>query len=145
MDVGLALEIHASIDHRSSAIHSLGDEIEALFRERSYGVGLEHLFIGIILTMPGDDPLHPVRRFRFRKTERVKLQRGVLELHNSASYDVKPDFDFVRDHSGDSLRLYLSRLLFESTDVLITHTGKFPDFDVAAFRSDFSTLAARPN
>ncbi len=136
MQVGLALEIDISILSMGDIVTALDDRLTEYFREKDYGSGLAHLFIGVILTGPGSETLHPVRDLKFKK--RVKYsQPPKVDLQNVAEYDVKPSFDIFSQLSGEQARDYLAKVLVDSLDILDTHKEKYPDFALARFKEDF--------
>jgi hypothetical protein len=48
-------------------VTELDDKLKEFFRDKSYGPDVENFTIGIILTSPDVDHLHPVRGLKYRK------------------------------------------------------------------------------
>jgi hypothetical protein len=134
MNVGLALEIDASIDSMSDVVTELDDTVKKWFRERSYGSDVASVFIGIVLTTPASERLHPVRDLKFKK--RVRFTIPKVDLENVVEYDVKPNFEIFSKLSPPQAREYLAGLIVESTEVMTRHQSKFPNFDIARFKED---------
>lgn len=135
MNVGVALKIDASIDDRSSVVTELDDKLKEFFRDRSYGEDIENFTIGIILTSPDVDHLHPVTGLEYRKS--LLFTNPRIELNNVVEYSVRPNFDLFTQLSLPQARDYLSRLLVQSTAILEAHKDKFPRFDAGRFIEDF--------
>jgi hypothetical protein len=136
MNVGVALQIDASIDDRSEVVTELDDKLKEFFRDKSYGPDVENFTIGIILTSPDVDHLHPVRGLKYRK--HLVFKHPPMEFNNVVEYDVRPDFDLFSQLSLPQAREYLSRLLAQSTTILEANKGKFPRFEVEKFVRDFN-------
>jgi hypothetical protein len=136
MNVGVALEIDASIDDRSEVVTELDDKLKEFFRDKSYGPDVENFTIGIILTSPDVDHLHPVRGLKYRK--HLVFKHPPAEFTNVVEYDVRPDFDLFSQLSLPQAREYLSRLLAQSTTILEADKGRFPRFEVEKFVRDFN-------
>jgi hypothetical protein len=134
MNVGLALEIDASIDSMSDVVTELDDTVKKWFRERSYGSDVANVFIGIVLTTPASERLHPVRDLKFKK--RVRFTIPKVDLENVVEFDVKPNFEIFSKLSPPQAREYLAGLIVESTEVMTRHQSKFPNFDIARFKED---------
>lgn len=140
MNVGLAIESDRAVEHLMPAVLGVNNAIEAFFVEREYGPDVIEVIIGLILmTGPTSERLHPVRPFQYRRfdTERSRITGGVIEIHNSASWDVKPDFAAFSSMDLKGARDYLCESLIASTACLEEHRSEFPDFDVSRFRGDF--------
>jgi len=142
MNVGLAIESDITVEHLMPAVLGVNNAIEEFFVDREYGPDVIEVIIGLILmTGPTSERLHPVRPFEYRRfdTERSRITGGVIEIHKSATWDVKPDFATFNGQSLGGARDYLCEALIASTAVLEEHRSEYPDFDVARFRADFET------
>lgn len=140
MNVGLGIEYHFSVEHLMPAVRGVNNAIEAYFSDKEYGFDLIDITIGLNLTGPKSERLHPVRPFKYKKLDRVKHPGTgqIMEFHNSASWDVKPDFAKFSGQGLDGARDYLCEALIASTAVLEAYRDQYPDFDVACFRADFA-------
>ena len=124
------------------AVLDVNNAIEGFFVDRDYGPDVIEVIIGLILmTGTTSERLHPVRAFEYRRfdTEISRITGGVIEIHKSATWDVKPDFAIFSGQGLEGARDSLCEALIASTEVLEKHRGQYPDFDVAGFRSDFAT------
>lgn len=139
MNVGLGIESHFSVEHLMPAVLGVSNVLEVCFADREYGSDLIDITIGMILTGPGSEKLHPVRPFDYSRLKRVKHPGTghIIEIHNSAGWDVKPDFAVFSGMSLGEARDYLCEDLIASTACLEEHHNEFPDFDVTRFRADF--------
>jgi hypothetical protein len=142
MDVGLAIESDVSVEHLMPAVRGVNNAIEAYFVDRDYGSDLTNIGIGMILvTGPISERLHSVRPFRYRRFDREKsrITGEIFEIHTTAEWDVKPDFEKFSAMRSDDARDYLCEALIASTACLEEHRNQFPDFDVSRFRNDFES------
>lgn len=139
MDVGLAIEYHFSVEHLMPAVLGVNNALKACFTDRAYGSDLSNIAIGMILTGPGSERLHPVRPFDYSRLKRVKHPGTghIMEIRNSAGWDVKPDFTAFSGMNLEGARDYLCEALIVSTACLEEHHSQYPDFDVTRFRADF--------
>jgi hypothetical protein len=134
MHFGFGIEIDHSIDRFSRLAIALEDEINRCCGKKHYGSDLQHISVGLILTNPEGNDMHPIRPFRFTKLVKIALIKK--ELHNVAEYDIKPNFPRVRQMTDTEFRRHLCHLLIESTETLERHRTKYPNFDVERFRGD---------
>lgn len=136
MRVGLALEIDSTLDHLASVVAEIDRAFKSFFSDREYGNDVENIFVGIILTGPGSERTHPVRKLRYKKVHKVRIPGNQIELRNVVEYDIKPDFESFRQADIGEARRQLANELVGSLPILEKHQSKFPEFDVASFRSD---------
>lgn len=143
MNIGLAIESDTSVKHLMPAVFGVNNALKACFADMEYGSDLIYIAIGLILVDNSEiaKRFHPVRPFKYKRLDRVKHPGTgqIMEFHNSASWDVKPDFTTFSGLSLDAARDYLCEALTASTAVLEEHRSEYPDFDVARFRTDFET------
>lgn len=143
MDVGLGIENDVSVAHLMPVVRGINDALKACFSDREYGADLIDITIGMILVTNTaiSNQFHPVRPFKYKRIDRFKsITTGqIVEIRNSASWDVKPDFSTFSGLSLEAARNYLCKSLTASTAVLEEHRSEYPDFDVARFRADFET------
>lgn len=141
MDVGLGIENDVSVAHLMPAVRGVNNALKACFSDREYGSDLIDITIGMILVTNTaiSNRFHPIRPFKYKRLDRFKsITTGqIVEIRNSASWDVKPDFTTFSSLSLDAARDYLCEILIASTAVLEEHRNDYPDFDVASFRDDF--------
>ena len=123
------------------AVREINNALKACFADKEFGSDLIYLAIGMILVDSSEiaERFHPVRPFKYKRLDRVKHPGTghIMEFHNSASWDVKPDFEKFSGMGLDEARDYLCETLIASTACLEKHHSEFPDFDVARFRADF--------
>lgn len=129
------MEIDASIDDRSDVVTELDDKLKEFFRDKTYGQDIENFTIGIILTRPDVDHLHPMRKLKCRK--HLVFKSPPMEFNNVVEYDVRPDFNLFSQLNRPQAREYLARILVESTNILEAHKAEFPRFEIDGFARDF--------
>ncbi|MGV8992230.1 MAG: hypothetical protein ACOH1Q_12595 [Thiobacillus sp.] len=143
MNVGLGIENDVSVAHLMPAVRGVNDALKACFSDKEYGADLIDITIGMILVTRTtiSDRFHPVRPFKYKRLDRVKHPGTgqIMEFHNSASWDVKPDFETFSSMGLEGARGYLCETLIASTGCLDEHHSEFPDFDVSRFRADFES------
>lgn len=143
MDIGLAIESDVSVEHLIPAVREINNALKACFADKEYGSDLIYIAIGTILVDSSAiaERFHPVRPFKYKRLDRVKHPGTgqIMEFHNSAAWDVKPDFAAFSGMSLEGARDYLCEALIASTACLEEHHSQYPDFDVARFRADFES------
>jgi len=141
MNLGLAIESDKSVEHLMPAVLGINNALKTYFSGREYGSDLIYVAIGLILVDGSEisKRFHPVRLFKYKRLDRVKHPGTgqIMEFHNSASWDVKPDFAAFSGMDLGEARDYLCEALISSTAMLDEHHNEFPDFDVTRFRADF--------
>lgn len=142
MNVGLGIECDASVEHLMPVVRGLNNALKEYFANREYGTDLIHIAIGMILVTcsPIAQRFHPVRPFEYSRLDRVKHPGTgqIIEIHNSASWDIKPDLKAVSGMDLEAALGYLCNVLIASTGCLEEHHNLFPNFDVGRFRRDFA-------
>lgn len=141
MNVGLGIESDAAVRHLMPAVREINNALNACFAAKEYGSDLIYIAIGMILvdTSAIAKRFHPARPFKYKRLDRVKHPGTghIMEFHNSASWDVKPDFVKFSSMGLNDARDYLCEALIASTGCLEEHRSQYPNFDVARFRTDF--------
>ena len=137
MKIGLAIENDATVTNLIPAVHGIDRALKSCFDNKEYGSDMLNIAIGTILVNEStiSQQFHPARPFKFKRLERVKHPGTgqVMELHNCASWDVKPDFEKFSGMDLNDARDYLCDYLMDSTKCLEDNHSLFPDFDVARF------------
>ena len=141
MIVAIAASIDQEIDrllHSIAQIHTL---LKERFADKTYGDGVESIFIGLILTGPGSDRLHPVRGLKYRKKFTLKsaLTRNTEYLGNAVEFDIKPDYETIRTMNSERAAIYIADSLIRGLGILEKNHAKFPNFDLVRFTTDFSS------
>src|SRR5690349_20628182 len=97
MKVGITLDIDEEIERLSNAVSRIDDRLMGYFETRSYGDDLQALFIGLILTGPGSEKLHPVRPLKYRRNYTLSIRelRQKIYMGNVVEFDVKPDYSKI--------------------------------------------------
>ena len=141
MNIGLALEIDLEIERLSATVVRIGDRLKERFASCQYGDDVQAIFIGVILTAPGSETLHPIRPLKYRKqyTFKMPITGEKRYLGNVVEFDVQPDYPTVRALNSEQAEKYIASCLVDGLAVLRQHQRKFPRFDVARFAEDFAT------
>jgi hypothetical protein len=85
MIVGIALTIDEEIAWLSHGVWRISARLKECFADKSYGDDIEAMFIGLNLTGPGSERLHPVRGLKYRPkfTLKSSLTRMTEYLGNT--------------------------------------------------------------
>jgi hypothetical protein len=140
MIVGLAAYLDQEIERLLPGIGRASTRLKEYFADKSYGDDIESLFIGLILTGPDSERLHPVRPLEYRKkfTLKSSLTGSTEYLGNTVEFDIKPDYATVRIMNSENAQKYIIDALIDGLDVLKENQHKFPKFDVARFTTEFT-------
>ena len=141
MKIGLAIENDVAVANLMPAVFDIDRALKSCFASKEYGSDTLNIAIGTVLVSNStiSQRLHPVRPFKFKRLEKVKHPGTgqIMELYNSASWDVKPDFEKFSGMGLNDARNYLCEYLIASTRCLEDNQGLFPNFEVARFIADF--------
>jgi len=145
MIVGIALSIDEEIDRLSHGVGQISARLKECFADKSYGDDLESIFIGLILTGPGSERLHPVRGFRYRRKFTLKSTlTGITEyLGNTVDFDVKPDYATIRTMNSEKAESYIIDALLDGLGILSNHKKKLPNFDCDRFAAAFAACLGK--
>jgi len=140
VDIGLAIEMDAELERLGNGIHRMDASLKKFFKEKHCD-DVSHVFIGLILTSPAGDRLHPMRRARFKRavnfTSLITQQR--VNLQNVLEFDVKPDYEDIRVLNADAAIEYIARDIVASIEQLNKLAKQLPTFDIAEFRRDVAS------
>jgi hypothetical protein len=140
MIVAIALSVDEEIDRLSNGVGRLSVRLKECFADKSHGDDIESLFIGLILTAPGSERLHPVRPLKYRRNFTLKSSlTGTTEyLGNTVEFDIRPDYTVIRTMNSEKAQQYVIDGLIEGLDVLKKSRAKYPNFDVDGFTTAFT-------
>lgn len=138
MDFGLSLEASEDLFHLSPVVHEVSNTIEVAVAHKSYGEGLEHVHVGLILMSEDFTDSYPVRKFSFKKKDSFRriTDGQLVTQNNAASFDIKPAYSIIEGASLAEFREILVEMLIDSREVLLLNQKKFPAFDVNALYED---------
>ena len=109
---------------KSAIINRLSDAFEEFFNKKSYGLGVEEIYIGVITVKPEFD--------FFFKTRKPKYDRKA----NSLSFDVKMDFNTVDSANVNEIPSLVVSQIIEA----LTAISKIPDFEKDHFEKDLNSF-----
>ncbi|MEG3791244.1 hypothetical protein V1318_14030 [Lysobacter sp. CCNWLW3] len=140
MIFAIALEVSQEVTHLSSVIAEINQCLERGLLNKDYGEGLDHVYVGLIMT--GGDPagLHSRRPFKFKKTLKVRdLLGGRSEvINNVAQYDIKPNYDAIRLMSPEEFRGFIVDEILVSANVIQENMKFYPNLDFNSLIGDMS-------
>jgi hypothetical protein len=144
MNVSIALEMDSALESQAAVITDAAIKMKSFFADRNYGTDLSNIIIGIILTGPGSERLHPVRKATYHKTLKFinRIINLPMEITNIFQYDLKPDYEIFSRLHGAEARQWFVNALIDSTMLIEKHKSKFPDFDVQRFMADLRLCLA---
>lgn len=110
MEFGVAIECDERSAQITPIVTSLEDSVTSVLSSRSYGVGIDHMYVGLIV-LPGHWRGHERRPFKFEKECAVRSPFGTTEmLQNVASMDAMVDPQLLKGVSAsDQRRIRLAR------------------------------------
>jgi hypothetical protein len=93
MIVAITATIDQEIERLLPGIGRISTRLKECFADKGYGDDIDSLFVGLNLTGPGSERLHPVRPLKYRKNFTLKSSLvGTTEyLGNTVEFDIKPD------------------------------------------------------
>jgi hypothetical protein len=140
MIVGIALDIDEEINRLSRGVGQLSVRLKDCFADKTYGHDIECIFIGLILTGPGSERLHPVRPLKYRREFTLKnsLTRTTEYLGNTVEFDIKPDYAMIRTMNAETAEKHIIDALIDGLDALRKNHSKFPNFDLTRFTKAFT-------
>jgi hypothetical protein len=140
MIVAIALTIDEEIARLSHGVWRISARLKEYFADKSYGDDIESLFIGLNLTAPGSERLHPVRGLKYRRKFTLKSSlTGASEyLGNTVEVDIKPDYATIQTMNSEKAQTYIVDALIDGLDALKKNQAKFPNFDAARFAAEFT-------
>jgi hypothetical protein len=138
--VGIAQEIDSEFERLAGVLTRLDDRLREYFAGRQYGQGISSIIIGVILMGPGSERFHPVRPFKYKKLSKFRsLVTGEQkEMKDVVTLDVKPDYQTLRQLNAEAAESYISNALIGAMNAICSHQEKFPMFDTAKFKEDFT-------
>jgi hypothetical protein len=103
MIVAIAPCIDEETERLLHGVGRISVRLKEFFANKSYGDDIECLFIGLILTGPGSERLHPVRGLKYRRKFTLKnsLARTTEYLGNTVEFDIKPDYATIRTMNSE--------------------------------------------
>jgi len=146
MIVAIALTIDEEINLLSHGVGRICVRLKECFADKSYGEDIESLFIGLILTGPGSEKLHPVRGLKYRRkfTLRNSLTGTAEYLGNTVEFDINPDYATIRTMNAEKAETYIIDTLVDGLGILSNHQKTFPNFDCDRFAAVFAECLRKP-
>lgn len=134
----VALTVESDLPNiQSTSITDLSKQIKEYFKDRSYGQDVKRILIGIMAL----DTTRLSHLFKIRKPSYVdfKISKDGLgnpiEVSKSLSWDVKPDYELLKDLEGIALQSIVAKAILESFNDLKL-PKKVKDFNLLAFKND---------
>ena len=142
MRVALTIETNSELERLNNGLRHINDRLELFFQDRSYGEDVERILIGMILTGPRTEELHPVRPLKYRKISSFKnpITGEQINMNKLVTFDVKPDYEITRRLNAEEAAKYISKCIVQAADQLIAARKRFPKFDAVQFRRDLEAL-----
>ena len=123
MYFAITIDMSEDLLDKSDTIHDYSDLLKTFFKNKSYGKGIEALYIGIIA-------VHP--KFDFFSIIRKKYTKSKKQLQ----YNIKLDYEkFKNSNKQEILEMLINDILNSLT---IIDELKIKDFDLAAFKHDLN-------
>jgi len=138
MNVGLAVNVSVEIRNKAFSIQSLSDDLEAYFKNRTYGSDIKSYTIGVVCVSPQFDQFYK-KEIKPKYTKGIKVINpdGIpFTLEDSFEYRIKIDFESFKNADEEEARKLLAKEILESLVVFEKVKSKIKDFDMNSFKAD---------
>ncbi|GAA4105560.1 hypothetical protein [Mucilaginibacter panaciglaebae] len=138
MNFGLAVNVSVEIRNRTQPIHSLSNDLEGYFKNRSYGLAIKSYTIGITCVSPQFDQF-------YKKETKPKYTKGIkvintdgipFTLEDNFEYSIKIDYESFKNANEQEAKKMLAKSILESLIVFEKMKSKIKDFDYLSFKAD---------
>jgi hypothetical protein len=144
MEIGISLEIDASIDFKSNDIINMSNDLENHFRNKDYGTDVKEIYIGLICieSKLGIENLFKVRKPKYTDFKKSinRLTGEEMIIQKNFCYDVKLENDILESFKQSNQKEGQKILAFElihSLKNLEFLSKKVQDFERMQFEKDF--------
>lgn len=137
MNFGLAVNVSVEISNKAHSIQSLSNDLEAYFKNKTYGSDIKSYTIGIVCVSPQFDQF-------YKKEIKPKYTRGIkvinpdgipFTLEDSFEYRIKIDYQSFKSADEDAKKILAEEILV-SLVVFEQMRKKIKDFDMNSFKAD---------
>jgi hypothetical protein len=138
MNFGLAVNVSVEISNKAHYIQSLSNDLEAYFKNRTYGIDIKSYTIGIVCVSPQFDQF-------YKKDIKPKYTRGIkvinpdgipFTLEDSFEYRIKIDYESFKSADEEEAKKILTKKILASLVVFEQMRKKIKDFDMNGFKAD---------
>jgi hypothetical protein len=137
MTIGFAPNLSIEVSRHSSVINSVKSDVEKLIADKNYGEDISELHIGIVSVSPQFAQFFKPRLPKYTKGKKSYTKEDVhYEFYNSFEYDVRLDFETLKNASEQEAQKMIAKEILSSFDVF----KKFKKFDSDQFKSDLAGL-----
>ncbi len=144
MNVRIYISVADTVEQaKSNLIFAFSSELNKYFKERSYGVDIENLEIGLLMVYEreGYDKWYKPKKMRYTKFKKgiSKLTGEEIVIENTLKYELKlSDLQISRFVGGDddTSRAILETEILSSLRNLNVLPKEVHDFEIEKFRED---------
>lgn len=138
MNFGLAIIVSVEIRNKTYIIQSLSDDLEAEFKNKTFGNDIKSFILGILCVSPQFEQFYKKEiKPKYTKGPKVMNMDGIpFTLENSFEYRIKIDYENFKNADELGARKILAREIIGSLAVFDTMRSKIKDFDLASFKTD---------
>jgi len=138
MNFGLAVNVSVDISNKAHFIQSLSNDLEAYFKNKTYGSDIKSYTIGIVCVSPQFDQF-------YKKEIKPKYIRGIkvinpdgipFTLEDSFEYRIKIDYQSFKSADEEDAKKILATKILASLAVFEQKRKKIKDFDMNSFKVD---------
>jgi hypothetical protein len=138
MNFGLAVNVSVEIRNKTHSINSLSNDLEAYFKNKTYGSDIKSYTIGVVCVSPQFDQF-------YKKAIKPKYTKGVkvinpdgipFTLEDSFEYRIKIDYESFKSADEEKAKELLAREILASLSVFEKMKSKIKDFDRDSFKAD---------
>lgn len=137
MKFGFAPQLSVEVTKHSAVITAMGNELKDFIKDKNYGDDIAGLYIGIVSVSPQFSQFFKARSPKYTKGKNSYTKDDVhYEFYNSFEYEVRLDFETLKNASEKEVQKLIAEGLLSSFDVF----KKFKKFDSDQFKSDLEGL-----
>ena len=138
MNFGLAVNVSVEITNKTHYINSLSDDLEAYFKNKTYGSDIKSYTIGVVCVSPQFDQFYKnVLKPKYTKGIKVIKPDGILfTLEDSFEYRIKLDYERFKNADEKDAKKILAKEVLSSLVVFEKIKSKIKDFDISSFEAD---------
>lgn len=137
MEFKLVQYFGEEIISRSNIVTSFSNEINAFFKEKEYGQGLESIYIGVICVNVDFERFFKIGLPKYTKDREIRKNDLEIVVEKSFEYRIKVDYNTFKISTDIQILKILAIEILKSLSVF--DSAKIPFFDKAQFKTDFET------
>jgi hypothetical protein len=137
MKLALAQYTSTDIVKETNFLTDFSNDLKSHFNKKEYGDSLKNIVIGIICVSSTLEVFFKPRKPKYTKAKKhVKSEGFEYDIEKYLEFDLKLDFDIIKNSSEVEAKKYLAQEILKSLSVIETMKSKIKGFDFLTFRTD---------